>query len=214
MPQPPTLTTYARLAYYRPGNRRSDLSLTSAANSDAAIAGYHRRRRILVRHELLVAVGAITIVAGAAGCSGGSQAPAPSSRTTTSSSATTSSGPTTVSSSTAAAAAGEAKVTIGGQPQNVSGPVVCSTTNGKFSIAIGDMITGVIVGLEPDASVVHNAGLGTIDGVVMAFTEGVPGENASATKNGNTYQITGTASGVDNAGQQVHKPFEIEATCR
>lgn len=47
----------------------------------------------------------------------------------------------------------------------------------------------------------------------MNFTEGVPGENASATKNGNTYKITGTAGGVDNAGQQVHKPFEVNVTC-
>ncbi|AWV48371.1 lipoprotein [Mycobacterium leprae Kyoto-2] len=161
-----------------------------------------------MRHKLLAAIYAVTIMAGAAGCSGGTQAPTPSVSKTTNSS------PTTVASSIPDAAAGETKVTIGGQPQKVSGPVVCSTTNGKFSIAIGDMITGVIVGLEPDASVVHNAGLGTIDGVVIAFTEGVPSENANATKNGNTYQITGTASGVDNTGQQIHKSFEIEVTCR
>ena len=90
---------------------------------------------------------------------------------------------------------------------------MCSTTDGKFSIAIGDVITGVIVGLEPDASAVHNAGLGSVDGVVMNFTEGVPGENAGATKTGNTYKITGIASGVDSAGQQVHKPFEVNVTC-
>jgi ipoprotein LpqH len=75
------------------------------------------------------------------------------------------------------------------------------------------VITGVILGLEPDASVVHNAGLGTVDGVVMSFAEGVPGENASATKTGNTYKITGTASGVDGTGQQVHKSFEVNVTC-
>ncbi|BCI91026.1 hypothetical protein NIIDMKKI_62320 [Mycobacterium kansasii] len=104
-------------------------------------------------------------------------------------------------------------VIIGGQPQNVSGPVVCSTNAGRFSIAVGDMATGIIVGLEPDGSVVHSAGLGTVDGVVMSFTEGVPDENASATKTDNSYHITGVASGVDNAGQQVHKPFEVDVTC-
>jgi ipoprotein LpqH len=41
--------------------------------------------------------------------------------------------------------------------------VVRSTTDGKFSIAVGDMVSGIIVGLEPDASAVHNAGLGTVD---------------------------------------------------
>jgi ipoprotein LpqH len=147
-----------------------------------------------VKRKLLIAVAAATIVAGAASCSGGNKASGPSS-------------------GVSPAASGETKVTIGGQPQNVSGPVVCSTNDGKFSIAVGDMATGIIVGLEPDASAVHNAGLGTVDGVVMSFTEGVSGENASATKNGKTYQITGTASGVDNAGQQVHKPFEVDVTC-
>jgi ipoprotein LpqH len=111
------------------------------------------------------------------------------------------------------AAADPPQVTVGGKPLNVSGPVECSTTNGKFSIAIGEAITGVIIGLEPNASAVHNAGFGTVDGVVMSFTEGVPGDNASATKTGNTYKITGTASGVDNAGQQVHRPFEVNVTC-
>lgn len=104
-------------------------------------------------------------------------------------------------------------VTVGGQPQNVGGPVVCSTTNGKFSIAIGEVISGVIVGLEPDASVVHNVGLGSVNGAVLSYTEGVPGNSASATKNGNSYRITGTATGVDNAGRQVSAPFDIDATC-
>jgi lipoprotein LpqH len=92
--------------------------------------------------------------------------------------------------------------------------VVCATNEGKFSIAIGDMITGVIVGLEQDASVVHNAGLGTVDGIVLSFTEGAPGNSATATKNGNTYKITGTATGTDNSGaNQVSKTFEVDATC-
>ncbi|OBG39961.1 lipoprotein LpqH [Mycobacterium sp. E3198] len=123
---------------------------------------------------------------------------------------------TTSSSATPAGTApttGPVRVTIGGRPENLSGPVVCGTNNGKFSIAVGDMATGIIVGLEPDASVVHGAGLGTVDGVVLSFTEGVPGENATATKTDNTYKITGMASGTDNAGAQVHKPFEVTITC-
>lgn len=161
-----------------------------------------------MKRELLIGLAAATIVTGIAGCSNGNTASGPSSAT--SSSATTN--PSTVSTSSPAAA-GPAQVTIGGQPQNVRGLVVCSTNDGKFSIAVGDMATGIIVGLEPDASVVHNAGLGTVDGVVMSFTEGVPGENASATKTGDAYQITGTASGVDSAGRQVTKPFEVDVTC-
>ena len=147
------------------------------------------------------------------GCSkGGDESSGTSSAKTTTASATTTLSAATTS---APASTGAAKVTVDGQPQNVSGPVVCSTTDGKFSIAIGEVITGVIVGLEPDASVVHNIGLGTVNGVVLSFTEGVPGNNATATKDGNTYKITGTATGVDaaNPAQEVSKPFEIEATC-
>ncbi len=171
-----------------------------------------------MRRELLIAVGVAMILgSGVTGCSKDSkddESSGTSSAATTTSSATTASSPATTSAA-APATAGAAKVTVGGQPQNVSGPVVCSTTDGKFSIAIGEVITGVIVGLEPDASVVHNVGLGTVNGVVLSFTEGVPGNNATATKDGNTYKITGTATGVDsaNAGQEVSKPFEIEATC-
>jgi ipoprotein LpqH len=91
--------------------------------------------------------------------------------------------------------------------------VVCETNQGRFSVAIGDMITGVIVGLEQDASTVRSAGLGTVDGVVLSFTEGAPGNDAKATKNGSVYQITGTATGVDNAGGPVSKTFEVDATC-
>jgi ipoprotein LpqH len=155
-----------------------------------------------VKRELLIAIAAVTIVAGAAGCSSGNKASGPSSSSATPS-----------STSTSAAAAGETKVTVDGQPQNVSGPVVCATNNGKFSIAIGEAITGVIVGLEPDGSAVHDVGLGTINGVVLSFTEGAPGNTASATKTGNSYHITGTATGMDNGGQQVSKPFTIDATC-
>jgi ipoprotein LpqH len=150
-----------------------------------------------VRRELVIALAAATAVSG---CSAGNRSSGASSSSATSSGATP-------------AAAGPVQVTVGGQPQNVSGPVVCATNNGRFSIAVGDMATGIIVGLDPDGSAVHSAGLGTVDGVVMSFTEGVPGENASAVKTGNTYRITGVASGTDNTGTQVHKPFEVDVTC-
>ncbi len=55
--------------------------------------------------------------------------------------------------------------------------------------------------------------MGTVNGVVLSFTEGAPGNNATATENGNNYHITGNASGVDNAGQQVNQPFTVDVTC-
>ena len=38
---------------------------------------------------------------------------------------------------------------------------------------------------------------------------------AKATKDGNTYKISGTATGIDMANpmQPVNKPFEIDVTC-
>ncbi|MDT5135879.1 MAG: ipoprotein LpqH [Mycobacterium sp.] len=167
-----------------------------------------------MKRELLIAVSAVTVVAGIASCSSGDK----SAGTSSSAAASSATSPSAATSSSAPAsptpaAAGETKVIIGGAPQNVSGPVVCETNQGRFSIAIGEMITGVIVGLEQDASAVHNAGLGTVDGVVLSFTEGAPGNSAKATKNGNVYQITGTATGVDNGGKEVSKTFEVDATC-
>ncbi len=42
-------------------------------------------------------------------------------------------------------------------------------------------------------------GLGTVDGVVMSFTEGVPGENATATKTG-MLKTTPSPSQSQNTG--------------
>ena len=162
-----------------------------------------------MKRQLSIAI-AVTIVAGVAGCSSGNKASGPSSSSTTRPTASSSDAP---SSSTPVAAPGETKVSVGGEPLNVSGPVVCATNNGRFSIAIGEAVTGVIVGLEPDASVVHDVGLGSINDVVLSFTEGAPGNSAGATKNGNSYHIAGTATGMNNVDLQVSKAFTIDATC-
>lgn len=166
-----------------------------------------------MKRVLLTVVGPATIVACMTGCSGDNKTAGPSSSAASSSGAASSSNPAPASPHASPAAAGQPQVTIGGQPQSVSGPVVCSMTNGKFSIAIGDMLTGVIVGLEQDGSAVHNAGLGTVNGLVISFTEGAPGNGATAVKTGNNYKITGTASGVDASGQQVSKDFTVDVTC-
>lgn len=158
-----------------------------------------------MRVRLLSVVGAVAILTvGAVGCS----------KEESSTDANTTSATTTSVAATAAPTGGTGTtVTIDGQAKQVDGPVACATTDGKFSIAIGDVITGVIVGLEPDASKVRGVGLGDVNGVVLNFTDGVPGDSATATKDGNTYTIKGNASGSDSTGKQVSKPFEIVATC-
>jgi len=69
--------------------------------------------------------------------------------------------------------------------------------------------------MSEDASTVKSVGLGNINGVALGFQEGAPGGSASATKDGNDYKITGTATGVDMANpmQPMTKPFEIAVTC-
>jgi lipoprotein LpqH len=85
-----------------------------------------------------------------------------------------------------------------------------------MNIAIGEAMTGIAAVLSADGSTVQSVGLGNVNGVTLGYTQGVPGgASATATKDGNTYKISGTATGVDMANpmQPVTKPFEIEVTC-
>ncbi|HNM86125.1 MAG: lipoprotein LpqH [Mycobacterium sp.] len=111
---------------------------------------------------------------------------------------------------------GKAKVSIDGKDQNVEGTVVCSAMGGNVQIAIGNATTGIGAQVsEGDSPTVHQVGLGNVNGVALGFTEGAPGGEATATKDGNTYTIKGTATGVDMANpmQPMTKPFEIAVTC-
>lgn len=172
-----------------------------------------------MNRQLLIAVAAATLITGVAGCSNGSKPAAPTSSPATSSSATSraAAGPATASATPAPpppSAVPPAKITVDGNPIPVTDPVDCNSQGGKFSIAIGQPFIGVIVALEQDASVVHLVGLGEVDGVNLNYTPGAPGDKASATKDGNTYHVTGIASGMDsNGGNKTHKPFTIDVTC-
>lgn len=171
-----------------------------------------------MKRGLVVTVaGAAVLVAGLSGCSNNNK-----STSTTTAKATTSAAVTTTSAAgsppSATAGAGSAKVTIDGQAQkNVQGQVVCATAGGNLNIAIGEATTGIAAVLSADASSVQSVGLGNVNGVTLGYTAGVPGggANATATKDGNTYKISGTATGVDMANpmQPVTKPFEIQVTC-
>lgn len=96
--------------------------------------------------------------------------------------------------------------------------MVCATAGNNLNIAIGEATTGIAAVLSADASTVQSVGLGNVNGVTLGYTAGVPpgGANATASKDGNTYKISGTATGVDMANpmQPVTKPFEIQVTAR
>ena len=122
------------------------------------------------------------------------------------------------SSNGAAASSGSSttKVTIDGKDQSVQGTTACTTAAGNVNIAIGGASTGIGVVLT-DASPpsVKSVGLGNVNGVTLGYTPGTGQGNATATKDGSKYKISGTATGVDMANpmQPVNKPFEIDVTC-
>jgi len=163
-----------------------------------------------VKRGFVVAVGgAAIVIAGLSGCSSDekkSESPA------TSAEATTGAG---TASATAAPSGGGTKVSIDGQDQNVSGTVVCSAMGGNMNIAIGGAATGIAAVVSEDGSNVTSVGLGNVNGVTLGYTSGTGQGEAKATKDGNNWTISGTATGIDMANpmQPVNKPFEIAVTC-
>jgi lipoprotein LpqH len=152
----------------------------------------------VAKHGILVGIAAAaTVVAGLAGCS--------SNKSNTSS-----------NTGSPAAAAAE-KVVIDGQSQNVTGPVSCTQAGGNINIGIGDAANGIgAVVSNADQPVVQAVGLGNLTGVTLGYSAGAPNQGTvQATKNGNSYTIKGTATGVNmaNPQQQLTKSFEMDVTC-
>ena len=171
-----------------------------------------------MKRGLLVAVGgAAVVVAGLAGCSSGGES---SESTETSAAVTASVAPSAsvqAGDATATTGSGTARVVIDGTDHAVEGTVVCANVAGNVSVTVGQGLTAVTATLsEGDQPTVSAVALGNIDGVALGYTPGTPGGNAEATKTGNTYTITGTATGADIANPTagaVTKPFELEITC-
>jgi ipoprotein LpqH len=163
-----------------------------------------------VKRGFVVAIGgAAIVIAGLSGCSSDDKK---SESATTSAEATTEAG---TASATAAPSGGGTKVTIDGQDQNVQGTVVCTAMGGNMNIAIGDAATGIAAVLSEDGSTVQSVGLGNVNGVTLGYQSGTGQGEAKATKDGNNWKISGTATGIDMANpmQPVNKPFEIDVAC-
>ncbi|MEB3020786.1 lipoprotein LpqH [[Mycobacterium] crassicus] len=164
------------------------------------------------RSVTVAAAAAAIAVVGLSGCSSEKKtesAPAPSSHASHSSSESS-------ASVNVGGAAANTKVTIDGQDQNVTGTTVCTTMAGDVNIAIGGAATGIAAVLsDANPPEVKSVGLGNVNGVTLAYTAGTGQGDAKATKDGNEYKISGTATGVDMANpmQPVNKPFEIDVTC-
>ena len=122
--------------------------------------------------------------------------------------------------STTAPAPGTAKLLVDGKDQNAQGPVECPTRENIIDIKIGDPNSGIAATVtKGDNPVVNYVGVGTFEGISMGYLRGVdPKAKADVTKNGNTYKISGVATGrnltdLTNPGRVVSKPFEMTATC-
>jgi ipoprotein LpqH len=177
-----------------------------------------------VKREFLVAVaGAAVVVAGLSGCSSNdknSESPATSGEATTdagTASATAApSGEAGTRSATAAPSVAGARVSIDGQAQTLSGAVACNAMGGNMNIAIGEGATGIAAVVSSgDSPTVQSVGLGNVNGVTLGYQSGTGQGEAKAEKDGNTYKISGIATGVDMANpmQLVNKPFEIKVIC-
>lgn len=159
--------------------------------------------------------GVAIVVAGLTGCSSNTTSKEKTGAEMSTATTTPAAATATTGSMSAAVGAGTAMVSIDGDAQEIDGTVICSINAGSVNIAIGQVASGVTVGLAEDASKVTSVALGNINGVALGFQDGVPGGTASATKDGKTYTVSGTATGIDMANpmQPFTKPFEIEVTC-
>jgi lipoprotein LpqH len=111
---------------------------------------------------------------------------------------------------------GDVTVTLDGQPQTVKGNVSCVTQGGNVVIGIGDASAGIGATLTSgDSPEVQTVGMGSTNGMALAYTKGGVGGEAKATKDGSKYDISGKVTGIDikNPLAPVTKPFEIKVTC-
>ncbi|NMO04144.1 lipoprotein LpqH [Gordonia sp. TBRC 11910] len=155
---------------------------------------------------LVASVGAIGLIGAVGACSDNSS----------------SSDTTTVSTNgNAMTTNGQASVTIDGKPLEMnSKTVVCNEAAGKVTIAIGDSTAGGTAGVGAvlttgDNPQVQSVGLGATNGQALGWVRGVPGGDATATKDGKSYTISGNVTGIDmsNPTSPSKKSFEIKVTC-
>src|ERR1700759_3760537 len=121
----------------------------------------------------------------------------------------------------APAGSSNTKVLVDGKDQNVKGQVACTTTAGTVNIAIsgGSGSSGVPSGLgavltDANPPAVKAVALGNDNGITLGV--GGTSGKANATKDGSTYKISGTASGVDMSNPMagpVNKSFELDVAC-
>ncbi|MDR3661020.1 MAG: lipoprotein LpqH [Mycobacterium sp.] len=173
-----------------------------------------------MRHEVAIGGAAAALLIGIVGVGCASdKTPMANNNSATSSGQSSPPSSTAVPSASASAtgnpSSSQAEVTVDGVKQNLTGTATCTNLAGNFNIAIGQGVSGVAVVLSQDATTVHSVGLGNISGVILGFQQGISGGQATVSKDGNTYTVSGTATGITAAlpPAMVSKSFEIKVTC-
>jgi hypothetical protein len=120
-------------------------------------------------------------------------------------------------------APGEFRFTTGRdrEPQRIQGPVTCDIRDGIRRIKIGDPYsTGVEIGLSSHESSLRYVDLGNRGGVYFAlFNDGTdvadPGDPTAGSvhKTGDTYVVSGYATGSTAAQNTARLYFEISVAC-
>ncbi|WP_163805913.1 lipoprotein LpqH [Mycolicibacterium anyangense] len=167
----------------------------------------------------IAAIGTVVVAFGLTGCSGTKSAhPSSSSSMITTTPASAAPAPPGQSSGTPTetqAVAGGARLTIDGKSEDFKGQLSCTTSAETTNIVISQPTATIAIAMSQDASNVQSVGIGRVDGVSLSFQEHAAGVEAKATKDGNNYEIKGTAIGYDkdNPDKQITESFEIQVTC-
>ena len=116
--------------------------------------------------------------------------------------------------SCAAGGEGTAKVTVDGKDQSVSGKILCVTTGDTVDMTVGDQTKGATTAEVKGPDVTHvsiwngTTALAYVKGTPQM--PGAPASDATSTKDGNTYKISGHLMGT---GDMSSHPFTMEITC-
>ena len=139
--------------------RAMDTTPSAGVTSAAVDRPRHEGDAVVKRGIVVGVVGAAMVVTGLVGCSSKQSNPS--------------------SSSSASSAAGP-QLIIDGQKQNVTGQVSCTANGSNVNIGVCDATNGVgAVVSNANPPVVHAVGLGSVNGIVLAFLD-APGQGGDA----------------------------------
>ena len=106
-----------------------------------------------------------------------------------------------------------ATVSVAGQTVPISSSPYCAKAGNLLSISIAPS-QGIAATLTLAPPQVQSVSLGTVNGLTLAYS-GSGDDSATVTQVGDTFSISGTATGIDfaNGMQTVTKPFDIRVSC-